>query len=332
MLHRVLATTKKQWSVKNRNSSLSLLTTSRWLLVTAFLLVASWVHAQVVHFPDPNLKAVVVKASGANPDRIPVVALRRLERLDAPGREIENLEGLQYAPNIRLLDLARNSISDISPLANLHSLEELGLDRNAIKDVSPLVGLTSLRLLLLRDNQIADVEALRGLTGLRKLAIEGNFIMDRSPLDGLSLTRFTYDQVCDTPPFELESRLKSRNYPSVFAAWAGTLNQPHLSNVEKYAQHDLYISALIFDQRFFYTGETWEVRGVPGRGEQLRAEYTAINPDMVFIVSIPMKRDYLENVPEDSPYWVKGADGKPVRNLPCLVLTKSILHTPSPRR
>ena len=251
MLHRVLATTKKQWSVKNRNSSLSLLTTSRWLLVTAFLLVASWVHAQVVHFPDPNLKAVVVEASGANPDRITVVALRRLERLGVPGREIENLEGLQYAPNIRLLDLARNSISDISPLANLHSLEELGLDRNAIKDVSPLVGLTSLRLLLLRDNQIADVEALLGLTGLRKLAIEGDFIMDRSPLDGLSLTRFTYDQVCDTPAFELESRLKSRNYPSVFAAWAGTLNQPHLSNVEKYAQHDLYISALIFDQRFF---------------------------------------------------------------------------------
>jgi hypothetical protein len=53
---------------------------------------------------------------------------------------------------------------------------------------------------------------------------------------------------------------------------------------------------------------------------------------MVFIVSIPMKGDYLENVPEDSPYWVKGADGKPVLDLPCLVLTKSILHTPSPRR
>lgn len=72
----------------------------------------------------------------------------------------------------------------------------------------------------------------------------------------------------------------------------------------------------MFNQRLFYTGETWEVRGVQGRGEQLRDSYLAHNPNMIFIVEIPMKGDYLGIVPEDSPYWVKGADGKPVRDHP----------------
>ena len=284
------------------------------------LSIAHFTYDQVVHFPDPNLRAVIVEASGANPDRITRVALRRLERLDAVNREIESLEGLQHAPNLRLLDLAGNRISGLTPLANLHSLEELGLDGNAIKDMSPLVGLTNLRVLTINQNLITDIEPLRGLTGLRVLTIEDNFIVDHFPLDGLSLDVFVYDQTCDMPPFELESRLKNRTFPSVFAAWGGlyespVLNQPHLSAIESISQHDLHFSGPMFGHRFFDTGETWELRGVPG-GEQVRDEFIALNPNMIFLVEIRNKNAYLGSVPEDSPYWLKDANSKLVSDFP----------------
>ena len=286
--------------------------------ISLLFTLTTWSSAQVVHFPDPNLRAAVAEAIGAAPDRITRVALRRLERLGVYSREIKSLEGLQHAPNLRLLDLWNNRISDLTPLSNLHSLEELGLGGNAIKDVSPLAGLTNLLVLIIDFNQITDVEPLRGLTNLRTLKIEGNLIVDHSPLDDLSINNFTYDQTCDIPPFEFESRLKSRTFPSVFAAWESTINQPHLSVVENYAQHDLYFTPN-FEHRFFDTGETWELRGVPGRGEQIRDEYMALNPSMIFLVHIFTKGDYLYhpgNVPEDSPYWKKDADGKPIRDHP----------------
>ena len=281
--------------------------------------LTAWSHAQVVHFPDPNLRAAIAEDLGVDPDRITRVALQRLTRLGVLNREIESLEGLQHATNLRLLNLSINRISDLTPLANLHTLEELELDRNIIKDISPIAGLIDLLVLTLRHNLIMDVEALSGLTRLRSLAVEENLIMDHSPLDGLSITNFTYDQTCDMPPFDFESRLANRTFPSVFAPWASTINQPHFSVVENYAQHDLYFSEPMFDHRFFDTGETWELRGVPGRGEQIRDEYMALNPTMVFLVEIRNKNAYLDypgNVPEDSPYWLKDANGNLVPDFP----------------
>ena len=294
----------------------------RQKISVSFLLLAALcgaAFAQVVHFPDPNLRAVVAEDLGVDPDRITIVALRRLERFAAVDRDIESLEGLQHAANLRLLNLSINRISDLTPLANLHSLEELELDRNIIKDISPIAGLINLLVLTLRHNLITDVEALSGLTRLRSLAVEENFITDHFPIDGLSITNFTYDQTCDMPPFDFESRLANRTFPSVFAAWASTINQPHLSVVENYAQHDLYFSVPMFDHRFFDTGETWELRGVPGRGEQIRDGYMALNPNMVFLVEIRNKNAYLDypgNVPEDSPYWLKDANGNLVPDFP----------------
>ena len=308
------------------------------ITLLSFTLTA-WIHAQVVHFPDPNLRAVVAEDLGVDPDRITRVALRRLERIGAVYKEIESLEGLQHAPNLRLLDLDGNRISDLTPLANLTNLVELGLDRNRVSDISllaglinlqvltidenrisdltPLVNLHSLEALTLRRNLITDVEALSGLTRLRSLAVEENLIMDHSPLDGLSITNFTYDQTCDIPPFDFESRLANRTFPSVFAPWASTINQPHLSVVENYAQHDLYITPPeVFGHRFFDTGETWELRGVPGRGKQIRDEYMALNPNMVFLYEIRNKNAFLGSVPEDSPYWLKDANGKLVPDFP----------------
>ncbi len=165
--------------------------------------LTAWSHAQVVHFPDPNLRAAVAESIGTDPDRITVAALQRLQRLGVHNREIESLEGLEHAPNLRLLDLWNNRISDLKPLSNLHNLEELGLGENAIKDMTPIAGLTNLLVLTIDNNLITDVAPLRGLTRLRGITLENNSITDIIPMAnllGLEYLRLGWNVIKDISP------------------------------------------------------------------------------------------------------------------------------------
>ena len=275
------------------------------------LSIAHFTYDQVVHFPDPNLRAAIAEYIGVDPERITQIALWRLERLDLPGREIESLKGLQYAPNLRLLDLANNRISDLTPLAGLQNLEELGLNRNAIKDVSPLASLTNLLVLTIERNLITDVEPLRGLANLHVLKIGGNSIVDHSPLDSLSLAHFTYDQTCDISPMPIRPRLANRTFPSIWANWGATLNLPHLTNMEITALHDYYGSGLQHGHRFFYNGTQWEIRS--DSSEPDPRKIFDLNPNMIFLAEVRLKNsggsippDFF---PDDHPYWLRDASG-----------------------
>jgi len=66
---------------------------------------------------------------------------------------IENLTGLEYCINLKIL----------------------GLDLNEISDLSALAGLTNLNWLLLSGNQISDLSALAGLTNLTQLSLRACF-------------------------------------------------------------------------------------------------------------------------------------------------------------
>ena len=144
--------------------------------------------------------------------------------------------------------------------------------------------------------------------------MDENLINDYSPLDTLSLTHFIYDQSCEVPPLPLQPRLENRTFPSVFAAWGGigwspVLNQPHLSDLEQMSQHDLYFCCLMFGQHFFNTGVSWEVRGDLGGTEQLRDDYIALNPNMIFLAGIEFRAALLSEYPENWPYWLRDAQG-----------------------
>ena len=143
-------------------------------------------YAQVVHFPDPNLRSAVAEKLGVDPDRITQAALQRLTRLGVLDGEIESLEGLQHAPNLRLLDLSGNPISDLTPLANLTNLEELLLSGGQISDLTPLANLRNLDILILNRNDITDISPLGGLTNLWVLKMAYNGISDLTPLADLT--------------------------------------------------------------------------------------------------------------------------------------------------
>ena len=117
--------------------------------------------AQTVDIPDPNLRAAIEttlgKASGAT---ITVAEMGTLTFLDAIGRKVRVLTGLESATNLRNLFLLDNSISDLTPLAGLTNLRFLALQNNAVSDLTPVIGLTNLIFLGLQNNSVSALSPL----------------------------------------------------------------------------------------------------------------------------------------------------------------------------
>src|SRR5215212_6615691 len=78
--------------------------------------------ASAVMFPDKNLEAAlraVVFEKKDKPDELTEDDLRKISTLEAKGRKIQNLAGLEKCTNLLLLDLSNNEISDLGPIKGL---------------------------------------------------------------------------------------------------------------------------------------------------------------------------------------------------------------------
>ena len=247
-------------------------------------------------------------------DLTPLAGLMRLEYLWLWGNSISDLSPLTNLTALTRMDLAGCQISDISPLANLTQLTYINLRGNYIEDISALTNLNQLTELRLNSNRIVDVSPLVNLTLLERLEIHNNFITDHSPLDVLSLTHFTYDEICELPRVPIQNRIDNRSFPSVFTAWGGLgwspiLNRPNLSDEEHLALHDVYWSPS-FGLRWRETEQGMQLMGDLDKARQQRDALTALNPNMLFIVEIRMRDAAVNNFyPEDWPYWIRDENG-----------------------
>ena len=124
--------------------------------------------AAIATFEDANLEAATRTAlSVGAQDDLTCRLVAGLAELDAPGRTIESLAGIQNFTILAGLDLQDNSIVNIGALVGLTSLIALVLDNNpGLSDMGPLSGLTSLTFLWLNDNSITDIQPLLDNTGL----------------------------------------------------------------------------------------------------------------------------------------------------------------------
>ena len=143
-----------------------------------------------VHIPDSNLRAAIAEALGKSPNA-PITAqeMEGLERLVAQNRGIQDLTGLQFATNLKRLNLRNNQIFDLSPLAVLVLLHELELSSNAqieqFSDLSPLSGLINLKSLDFDSKNVSNLSPLSRLTKLEYLHFTDTNVSDFSPLAGL---------------------------------------------------------------------------------------------------------------------------------------------------
>ena len=141
----------------------------------------------VVHIPDPNLRAAIAEALGKSPNApITVEEMAKLTRLDVPNRDIQDLTGLQFATNLRLLNLNDNQVSDLSPIAGLINLRDLWLHDNLLSDISPVRSLTNLTRLEFDESTVSDISPVRGLTNLTYLEFDHTLVSDISVVRGLT--------------------------------------------------------------------------------------------------------------------------------------------------
>ena len=142
-------------------------------------------------FPDSGLAAAMVDLFRTQDPLVTVnttitqVHLNAVQSFPANGRNIQNLQGMQFLNNLQRVNLSANRISNLGPLSNLRNLEVLALEDNHISDLGPLSRLSNLEFLYLDENNIRNLQALSGLTSLVELGLNDNHIENLAPLSGL---------------------------------------------------------------------------------------------------------------------------------------------------
>src|SRR5262245_925510 len=162
-------------------------------------------------FPDKNLEAVVKEALKETKP-LTDESLSRLFVLEASGKTIKDLTGLEKCKNLSQLKLSNNQIADLKPLKDLTELQSLDLASNKIADLAPLAGLTKLQYLELTNNPVAKLDPLAKLTKLFALYLTNNKVSDLTPLaglTGLSSLALGNNQVKDLAPLAKVTRLNT---------------------------------------------------------------------------------------------------------------------------
>ena len=145
--------------------------------------------APVAHFADPRLEAAVrrqVLAKRTNSEPLTAGELATVAFLEAPGRGITNLTGLEHCTGLASASLSGNALTDLGPLRGLKLLQYLDLATNKIRDLTPLGTLTGLQYLQLEQNQVTDLTPLAGATNLTSLYLSANRLRLLSPITNLA--------------------------------------------------------------------------------------------------------------------------------------------------
>ena len=189
-----------------------------YLIAIVYLSLCSTIFAQnpqqVVAIPDPNLRSALREAlSLPNDQPITEGRIGSLTRLSADRRGIEDLTGLEYATNLRVLQLGANDIHSLEPLKLLVRLDVLYIYRNPrIKSIKPLMNLTTLTQLHAGGCEITNIAPVRNLTNLVLLDFSRQWGLRHDPQRGLvdieplsNLTKLhtlnlSYNRISDIKP------------------------------------------------------------------------------------------------------------------------------------
>lgn len=157
-------------------------------------------ESDIVSFPDKNLEVAIRNAlfiegirsndealsKKPQDEAITKADLAKLTIMEAVGKNIISIDGLEYCVNIKELYLPENQITDIRNISSLTNLTKLHLGVNQISDISPIASLTNLIQLDLYVNQIEDISSIASLKALTNLYLFRNQINDISPLANLT--------------------------------------------------------------------------------------------------------------------------------------------------
>lgn len=142
-----------------------------------------------VVFADAKLEAAVRKDLGINePTPVLEIDMLRLSKLSSSrGAGITNLSGLEFAYNLKSIDLYGNrGLTDISQLSGLLNLTYIDAQSTAIADLSPLSGHYALTTVYLSGGTFSDISVVSGWPNIQKLMLQNDYIEDLTPLANLT--------------------------------------------------------------------------------------------------------------------------------------------------
>ena len=152
----------------------------------------------------------------------------KLQALDLGHQALTDLSVIgDYLPELRILILADNSISDLTPLAKLKHLHYLEFFVNRVTDVSPLASCRELV-----DLNISYNHGLSDITPLLDLPL-----LERLWLEHCNVSLEDYKLLCDTYP---DSRVVYYGKGSVDQGWRG--HDRYFAMIDMY--HNDYMSEL----------------------------------------------------------------------------------------
>lgn len=120
------------------------------------------------------LAEVVAGTLHKTPETLKEDDLRDLIQLDASDRDIDTIEGLQYAVNLEKINLSNNALTNIEPLRPLTSLIDVNLLGNRLRDIDPLNDHYQIKKLNLSRNNlyVMDISAIGSMISLEKLDLK----------------------------------------------------------------------------------------------------------------------------------------------------------------
>ncbi len=144
-------------------------------------------------FPDPDMANEVLKSLNlkklnkkSTSDTVTQTELNSLTgSFQAINKGIKSIEGVEYLQNITELDVEKNQITDIAPVANLKKLTTLLINTNQITDISPVADLANLTTFYCGNNPISDISAVQNLTKLSIFNCYTANVEDISPVKNL---------------------------------------------------------------------------------------------------------------------------------------------------
>ena len=165
-----------------------------------------------INIPDENFKKVLLEKYDIDEDKkITKNDMMNIEYMDISYSNISNIQGIEYATNLKQLNAAHNSISDLNPIKDLTNIGYVRLEHNKIKDISPLKNFTNIEIRCLSNNLIEDITPLKEFNPdvAREIDFMGNYIdvsegtKNRQVLKELGFDQYT--MIC----FEISQKYKS---------------------------------------------------------------------------------------------------------------------------
>ena len=300
--------------------------------------------------PDPNLRRIVSEKLGV--ENLTIADMQRLHTLISKRDEIESLEGLQHAVNLKFLSINRCNISDLTPLAGLVKLNALEFYDTQISDLTPLAGLVNLKELQLSENQISDLTPLAGLVNLEVLLLRENQVSDLSPIT--SLTKLKVLEIIDNPiedfsqikhfagaiknSFErwclslfddfsyklpLTERIQNRDFPSNWVK-SHTLAEHDQHTIEIFTTFDLVFGSHPFRPLGNNVRTIWlspeGINATLRMGQmdkmiEIHTEVLQRNPNMILLVGLDFRNGHPDFYDEDWEGWLRDEEGNRVTSV-----------------